>query len=186
MEQDLNSILEQQLRSLHMPEAVSWWPPAPGWWVLFAALMFLTGFAVLTLYKHIQKNRYRKLARNELEAAYSKWQGSDDNSQYVQLASAVIKRSIIAAGGEVQVASQTGQQWTQTINHWAKTPLSDQASQAMIDAGYRANPNIDIDDLHQQLDDWLRSHRKPKAAAAKGPAAKAPSPEEPLKGAENA
>ena len=23
------------LRDLHLPDAIGWWPPAPGWWVLF-------------------------------------------------------------------------------------------------------------------------------------------------------
>ncbi|MDP7406676.1 MAG: DUF4381 domain-containing protein, partial [SAR324 cluster bacterium] len=23
------------LRDVHLPPAVSWWPPAPGWWIIF-------------------------------------------------------------------------------------------------------------------------------------------------------
>ena len=28
-----------QLRDIHLPEAVPWWPPAPGWWMLFALVI---------------------------------------------------------------------------------------------------------------------------------------------------
>ena len=34
------------LRDLHLPEAIGWWPLAPGWWVLLAMLV---GQVVLTV-----------------------------------------------------------------------------------------------------------------------------------------
>ncbi|MGB5468066.1 MAG: DUF4381 family protein, partial [Sedimenticolaceae bacterium] len=34
------------LRDYHLPDAVGWWPPAPGWWLLFGLLLVLGGLFV--------------------------------------------------------------------------------------------------------------------------------------------
>lgn len=164
MEPDLNSILQEQLRGLHLPDAVSWWPPAPGWWILLVIVLLLLVLGVWYLLRKQRDNRYRKLALAELQTAHSQWLTTQNNSQYVQSASAIIKRAIIATGAHTSIASLTGQPWIQTINNWAKEPLSEQSSQALMEAGYRADPEVDTEELHQQLGFWLRSHRKPNVA----------------------
>ena len=38
------------LRDLHLPDAIGWWPLAPGWWGVIAALGVLLGYVLLRLY----------------------------------------------------------------------------------------------------------------------------------------
>ena len=47
------------LRDLHLPEVVSWWPLAPGWWVLIA----LAAVALIYLLRLYLRTRARGAAR---------------------------------------------------------------------------------------------------------------------------
>lgn len=44
--------LLSQLRDIRGLDAVSWWPPAPGWWMVLGLLMVLAGMAL-----HMQRRR---------------------------------------------------------------------------------------------------------------------------------
>ena len=52
------------LRDLHLPEAIGWWPPAPGWW--FLALLALTGL-VLLLVKYARR---RAMGKREINSVW--------------------------------------------------------------------------------------------------------------------
>lgn len=57
---------ELPLRDIHLPEAVSWWPPAIGWWLL-ALLMAGVVFYALWFYKRQMKpKRIVRTAKNLL------------------------------------------------------------------------------------------------------------------------
>ena len=60
------------LRDLHLPDAIGWWPPAPGWWVVIALLAAGLGYLAWRAFLRWQFNgprRYalRQLARYEAE-----------------------------------------------------------------------------------------------------------------------
>jgi hypothetical protein len=50
------------LRDIHLPEAISWWPMAPGWWVLLILVSLLTGYLCLKLFNRYKKRHYRRQA----------------------------------------------------------------------------------------------------------------------------
>ncbi|MFQ3257088.1 MAG: hypothetical protein ACI9W7_001560, partial [Porticoccaceae bacterium] len=51
-----------QLRDIQLPEAISWWPLAPGWWILIMFAASFLGWAVFRLLKHHRSNLYRRQA----------------------------------------------------------------------------------------------------------------------------
>lgn len=59
--------LKQQLADIHWPEPVSDWPPAPGWFILFAGLMMLVAIVVFLAYRHHRANAYRRAALAQMD-----------------------------------------------------------------------------------------------------------------------
>jgi hypothetical protein len=55
-----------QLRDIQLPEPISWWPLAPGWWVLIILATGIFGWAGLLLIKRYRANLYRRQAALKL------------------------------------------------------------------------------------------------------------------------
>ena len=56
-----------QLRDIHLPEPILWWPLAPGWWLLIIMAMVLAAWLVRTLYNKYSARLYRRQALKRLE-----------------------------------------------------------------------------------------------------------------------
>ena len=56
-----------QLKDIHLPEAISWWPLAFGWWVIGAICIFIIVIATGLILKHFFAQRYRRQALTQLK-----------------------------------------------------------------------------------------------------------------------
>ena len=70
----------EQLRDIHLPQAVHWWPPAPGWW-----LVALVSLALITwLYRYLRARYRRQYFRAEsqdlLEQLWARYQQAAETS----------------------------------------------------------------------------------------------------------
>ena len=154
----------QNLRGIHEPEAVGWWPLAIGWWVLIIFAVFSITYLILRWVRHRRLNRYRTVAEIGLQLSFEQWQETADSRQYLQSANALLKRSVRHINQQSDVSSSTGSQWAELLNRHAKTALSDSAICALTEECYQAQPKTDIEALHEQLLNWFKSHvRKPLA-----------------------
>lgn len=97
------------LRDIHLPEAVSFWPPAPGWWMLLA-LLALTAAAAL-LWGRARRRSLRRAALAELEALRSHFDASADATLLARGVSRLVRRVALARFGAKRVASLHGESW---------------------------------------------------------------------------
>ena len=108
------------LRDLHLPEAIGWWPLAPGWWVLIALLVTGLGYLAwrwLQAWRFNAPRRYalRELAR--LEAAYLEHR--DPVTLGKQL-SELPRRGMLAYAPRADVAGLTGAAWLEWLDRGAR------------------------------------------------------------------
>ncbi|MGB1311376.1 MAG: DUF4381 domain-containing protein, partial [Leucothrix sp.] len=91
-----------QLRDIHLPSAVQWWPPAIGWWLLAALLL---GVLVAVWMSYKKNKKQRKLVNHAMASLQELGRDTElDSQQWVQALSALLRRIAINLHGRQAVA----------------------------------------------------------------------------------
>ena len=148
------------LRPPHPPDPVSWWPPAPGWWLLMLALLALTAWGALRLLRHLRRNRYRRTALAELDQAYARHRDGAAATQYAAAAALILRRAALARYPRAEVAALTGEQWLAFLDRSGGAgAFAGETGRALLRAAYQPSARCDAAALHGICRDWLRRHR---------------------------
>lgn len=86
-----------QLRDIHSPPPVSWWPPAPGWWALALIALLLFIWGVTTVVRRYRRNRYRRDGMALLKNLWESYASSGDSAQFARELVTIMRRCAIAA-----------------------------------------------------------------------------------------
>ena len=158
MQDDLKQVLTEQLRDIHMPEAVSWWPPAPGWWVLSFTVIALVISLIIRGQRNAKRNTFRVTALFETQEALTLWNKNKNTSDYLHTVNAVLKRIVLQNNSSNNIANQSGINWVESLNQISNQALSEKTMQALGVACYQTNPNIDVTHVQQQIIAWIESY----------------------------
>ncbi|HEX5126979.1 MAG TPA: DUF4381 domain-containing protein [Rhodocyclaceae bacterium] len=105
------------LRDIHLPPPISWWPPAPGWWLL-VALVPLLGLVFYIVLRLRRRNRWRVVALAELTHLRQQYAAQNLSAQkLVGELSVLLRRVAISRFPREQVASLSGEAWLEFLDH---------------------------------------------------------------------
>ena len=99
----------EALRDIHLPEAIAWWPPAPGWWGV-AALLLALGLLVGWLLRR-RRVRTSRLALRELARIEAEFSAGADRTRLAGELSALLRRVALARLERTRVAALHGEAW---------------------------------------------------------------------------
>lgn len=104
--------LLQQLRDIHLPAEPSWWPPAPGWWLLAAVAIALLIWALRELRRAWLRRQPLKLARGYYADVYAAFQAGDiDGRTYLNRTNELLKRLYIHGLGDDEARAMSDDRW---------------------------------------------------------------------------
>jgi hypothetical protein len=144
------------LHDIHLPQAISWWPPAPGWWYLLGLTVVLTvlGYAIWRWYK---KGALRREAVNKLVGLEKKYKKTGNHAELAQDLSILLRRIVISSQNKDIAAGLTGEKWLQFLDNHnpIKDPNSNNsfqhgAGKILITAPYK--PHVDKEEVEGLLD----------------------------------
>lgn len=156
--------LESQLRDIVLPEPISWWPPAIGWWVLVGISLLV---CLMLIRRHLRAraaNRYRRLALDALDQALFDFNQHRHIATYVHTANAVLKRTLQTAPQKPHpaVLTKSGSAWIYQLDTLAPNVLSEHTKQMLAQGQYQTpdslTDQINVKQLHQELRTWIKTH----------------------------
>jgi hypothetical protein len=150
-----------QLRGYHLPEPVSWWPPAPGWWLLAVLLPAVIGTAAWLFLVYRRRVAARRSARRELQALRSAHAAGSDDAALARGLSRLLRRFALARFPRERVAGLTGEAWLRFLDRYATDrAFTAGAGRALVEAPYRPDAPLPATELTNLVEQWIR--RTPK------------------------
>ncbi|MCC6202208.1 MAG: DUF4381 domain-containing protein [Gammaproteobacteria bacterium] len=158
--------LGTQLRDLHAPDPVSWWPPAPGWWLVAAVVLTLLALALPYLGRGWRRRRLRRAIRAELEALH-RARSDEDVIHYLLAANQLLRRVALSLASRDGVAALHGTAWVDRLDALGAVPLPAAVRQALAEDCYRGRTDVTITSVHAALRRWVAGlHLPPRAGGA--------------------
>ena len=143
------------LKDIHVPEAIGWWPPAPGWWIL-AIVSTLMVWGLIRVWRWRRRATVKKQALRLLNELDNNVELSDQ--QKLQALSRLLRRVSISRFPRQEVAGLHGEAWLAFLDQqWDRQGFSKGEGRSLIDAPYQAECLIDIDPLLSLCRDWIKS-----------------------------
>jgi hypothetical protein len=125
-----------QLLDIHLPAQPSFWPPAPGWWVLAGALLVVLGLVVVILRRMARRRAMRRLLEQELSRLEQAHPGPEQAAARIAGLSVLLRR--MAAWNGSTASRLPGEDWLRFLDgEDPARPFSAGAGRVLLDAPYR-------------------------------------------------
>ena len=139
------------LRDIHLPPAISAWPPAPGWWVL-AALVVGVPLTLWLLHAWRRRQRLRREALRDFATM-----AASATSPRALAAGLDLLLRRIALGLEPRQPPAAGEAWLGQIRRIAPTlQLDEEIRRVLLEAPYDPRVEFDLARTRRLVEQTLR------------------------------
>lgn len=152
---------ELPLRDIHLPEPISWWPPAPGWWMLAVFVLVVIGLLILAM-RLWRRGQLRRDARSALSQIRTSHEQHDNAHRLAADLSVLLRRISISRYPQSEVAALTNQEWLTFLDQVLEkrgsgnqAAFSQGVGRILIEAPYRPSAEVDAEGLIELCQQWI-------------------------------
>jgi hypothetical protein len=146
----------EQLRDIHMPEAIGWWPLAPGWWMLAVLILGLIVAAIVWRVLRHRRLAYKREALAQWQAIHARFLDDKDTARLLADLAVLLKRTCITRYGRDETAGLAGEQWLAFLDQTGKcTAFSQGAGRVLVSERFTSHPQVDGPALLNVTLAWL-------------------------------
>lgn len=150
-----------QLRDIHLPKPIGWWPLAPGWYFLGIFIIAFTVVITYAIRRHVLIGRPKRQALRLLTTYQRDYLERPDVSLNAARVSELLKRVALVYFPREKVAGLQGDAWITFLNETSKGLDFKKVDQALLEAPYHPNVKSDLSLLFTMARLWIRQRRKP-------------------------
>ena len=159
-----NEELLAQLADIHLPAEISYWPPAPGWWIL---TILLVGSIIYLIHRMVQLRNLRLVCQHalaELDNCYQRFARSEEPDlsslrlRYVNEFNSVMRRVALVHFPQANVASLGGDTWVDFIREKGdSSELNEEIASALSFGRFQTQCDVDVDAMNSLGQAWITS-----------------------------
>jgi hypothetical protein len=132
------------LRDLHLPDAISFWPLAPGWWIAIALALLGLGIALRRWLQARARGKARRYALRQLDVIVSDYDEHRNLITFGANLSELLRRTMLAYAPRSNVAGLTGEEWLNWLDDDLAQPVFvNGPGRQLLDLPYR-DPDSDL------------------------------------------
>lgn len=156
------------LRDLHLPDAIGWWPLAPGWWVVLVVVATALAYLSLRLYRRWKFHAPRRYALREFARIEAEYIEHRNPATLGKQLSELLRRGMLAYAPREEVAGLTGEAWLAWLDDGMPLPyFHTEGGKSLLNLPYR-DPESDFSDV--DIDALLSAVRMRLSAPLRGAA----------------
>lgn len=151
-----------ELRDIHLPEAIGFWPLAYGYWVLL--LLALVGAALW--YRRYRRFDVHRAAEQHLNQLLLDYRHDSDAGKLAKAVNVLIRRTALSLKPRVEAASLTGAAWMSFVHNCAPDSgfVFSQDSQRVLTTGvYQKETSVNAEELIDECRRWIKRLPAPPA-----------------------
>ena len=148
------------LKDIHLPPPVSFWPPAPGWWILALLLISSLFIGGVWFYRKHKKRKPKTEALRILKDLQILYQNSQDEVASLRNLSILLRRMALTFYDNYEVASLQGSSWLEFLDKRGNTKdFSQGAGKVLGNELFQQKINPDMNALFPLVKKWISSSR---------------------------
>jgi len=159
-----NSGLEK-LHEIILPDPVSWIPRTIGWYAIFGLILFVAGWWAYRRLRHFRKNRYRRLALQELAVIEQELQRPEKRAKALAKIPVLLKWTALCNFPRSEVAALSGEKWLAFLDKtMGGRNFTEGEGRLLLELAYAPVqritqfPDEQISTLLQLIRRWIKGH----------------------------
>ena len=150
-----------QLKDIHLPSSIGWWPPAPGWWLVMLIVTLLMAWITWRTWQWWQALKPKRQALQILDQIEKKANHNGSVNEACAQVSQLLRRVALTYYPIEDVAGLKNDAWINFLNQHGKKVNFNAVREHLLIYPYNNQTKAKLAPLFGRARVWIKQRRQP-------------------------